>query len=364
MLKFNELKQIHLEITNNCQASCPMCSRNIHGGVENSLIQLESWSLERYKKIINEEVLNQVNFMYFCGNYGDPLLNNSLLNMIKYTVDINPNIHISIHTNGSLRTTSWWETLAGSLPKNHAVVFAIDGLEDTHSIYRMGTDFNKIITNATAFIKAGGNAEWAYIRFRHNEHQVGEAKRLAATLGFKNFTLKDSSRFLLDAKFPVYDKDRNVTHYLEPSGYSELKFIDKNILIKYKEIVKETIIDCHALKTKEIYITAQGHIFPCCWLAMIPYQPMDENIEVWAVRKHMLDQYYELAEALGGIDNLNGEKRTIKEVIDSHEYQTVWDSFWSDNKLITCARSCGVMPEIFSTPRDQFSSKEILNVQN
>ena len=364
MFKFNELTQIHLEITNNCQASCPMCTRNIHGGVENPLIQIESWTLERYKKIINDEVLNQIELLYFCGNYGDPLLNNNLINMIKYSVNINPNVSVSIHTNGSLRSTDWWEELAIVLPKKHNVVFAIDGLEDTHKIYRMGTDFNKIINNASAFIKAGGNAEWAYIRFKHNEHQVDEAKQLATDVGFNNFTLKDSSRFLLDAKFPVYDKDKTVTYYLEPSNYSTLKFIDKNVLLHYKEIVKETKIVCHALKSKEIYINAQGHIFPCCWLAMIPYQPMDENIEVWNVRKHMLDQYYELVEALGGIDMLTGENKTIKEVIDSIAYQTVWDNFWNDNKLVTCARNCGVMPEVFSTPKDQFFPRESLIVQN
>jgi DNA-3-methyladenine glycosylase I len=32
-------------------------------------------------------------------------------------------------------------------------VFGIDGLADTHSIYRVGTDYHKIIENAKAFIK-------------------------------------------------------------------------------------------------------------------------------------------------------------------------------------------------------------------
>ena len=160
------------------------------------------------------------------------------------------------------------------------------------------------------------------------------------------------------------DKNKTVTHYLEPSQYSELKFINKDILVNYKEIVKKTTINCYALKNKEVYITAQGNIFPCCWLAMIPYQSKDENIEIWAVRKQMLDQYYELIEAMGGIDTINGEKKHIKEIINSIEYQTVWDGFWHDNKLIACARSCGVMPELFSTPRDQFLPRESLNVQS
>ena len=111
MFKFNDLKQIHLEISNNCQASCPMCSRNIHGGLDKPLIKISNWSLDRYKIIINEEVLTQVSLIYFCGNYGDPLLNSGLIDMIRYSVKINPNLEIRIHTNGSLRTTEWWKEL-------------------------------------------------------------------------------------------------------------------------------------------------------------------------------------------------------------------------------------------------------------
>lgn len=35
MFNFQDLKQVHLEITTRCQASCPMCSRNYHGGLDN-----------------------------------------------------------------------------------------------------------------------------------------------------------------------------------------------------------------------------------------------------------------------------------------------------------------------------------------
>jgi len=357
MFKFNELKQLHLEISNNCQASCPMCTRNIHGGVENPLIKIESWTLDRYKNIINKEVLDQISSIYFCGNYGDPLLNSQLLEMIEYTSSTSPNIELRIHTNGSLRSKSWWAKLAMVLPKNHKVIFAIDGLEDTQAIYRVGTDYEKIIENARAFILAGGIAEWAFIRFKHNEHQVELAKHRAHSLGFKEFTMKDSSRFLLDAKFPVYNKNKETIYHLEPSQYTEIKFIDKRVIDNYKDIVKKTEIKCYALKMKEVYINAQGHVFPCCWLSMIPYQPPDELSELTAVRNDMFHQYQQLVESLGGIDNLNADKKSLKDIIDSKEYQSVWDYYWNENKLITCVRTCGVQPELFSTPQDQFISK-------
>jgi hypothetical protein len=247
------------------------------------------------------------------------------------------------------------------LPKNHNVVFALDGLEDTHALYRIGTDFNKIIENAKAFISEGGRAEWAYIRFKHNEHQVDTARQMAKELGFSDFVMKDSSRWVVNTQFPVYDKQGQTTHYLEPSQYSTLKFIDKKVLDNYRTILEQTKIDCHALKTKEIYIDAFGHVFPCCWLAMTPYLPTDQNIEVLPIKQKILAQYYELVDSLGGINALDGQKRPIKDIINSVEYQTVWDSYWNENKLITCARSCGIMPEVFSTPRDQFITREALN---
>jgi hypothetical protein len=93
---------------------------------------------------------------------------------------------------------------------------------------------------------------------------------------------------------------------------------------------------------------------------MVPYQPEDQEKEVLPVRREILQQYYQLVESLGGMSALDGEQRSVKEIINSEPYQTVWDDYWHSNKLITCARSCGIMPELFSTPNDQFISRENL----
>lgn len=362
MFKFSQLKKIHLEITNNCQASCPMCSRNTHGGLENSLIKLNSWSLEDFKSIMTKEVLEQINFYYFCGNFGDPILNNDLLEMCAYAADTSPNTAMAIHTNGSARNAQWWENLAKVLPKDHRVVFALDGVEDTHSLYRIGTDFYKILENAQSFINAGGIAEWAFIRFKHNEHQVTRAKQLAEIYGFKYFTTKDSSRFLLDVKYPVYNKGGNTTHYLEPSGYSEIKFIDRKVIDNYKQVVANSEIECYAAGLHEIYIDAYKNVFPCCWIAMIPYVPVDiDTIDqpVISIRKEIIKQYNNLIKDLGGIESLHSLSKPIKLIINSPEWQTVWEKYWSAKGLITCARSCGKTNHL-SKPIDQFISKDKL----
>jgi MoaA/NifB/PqqE/SkfB family radical SAM enzyme len=348
VFKFSELRQIHLEVTNNCQASCPMCNRNINGGLDNPLIKIRNWSLTEFKDVMSTEVLNQIDNFYFCGNFGDPILNNDLIRMCAYSKVTAPNTSISIHTNGGARSTDWWRTLANSLPTRHRVVFALDGLKDTHHLYRVGTKFETVIDNARAFISEGGLAEWVFIKFKHNEHQIEEARALANSYGFKYFTVKNSSRFILEPKVKVVDRQGQLMHFVEPATDVPLKFIDKKIIQEYKKIVDESVIECKVQIDKAIYIDAFGDLLPCCWLASVPYSYIDPDDTV-DVRTKMLEQHTKLVKSL---TNINTFSKPLKEIIDSDEYQTVWNKYWTTDKLITCARTCGVNTS-FAKPRDQ-----------
>jgi len=352
MFDFSELKNIHLEITNRCQASCPMCNRNYHGGLSNPLIKNQDWTLQDFKTILTNTVLKQLEGFYFCGNFGDPIINNELIEMCKYSTDVNPNLYIRIHTNGSARSTDWWKELAKSLPPAHNVIFAIDGLEDTHSLYRIGTDFNKVLDNAKAFIQAGGTAEWAFIKFKHNEHQLQAAEALAKIHGFARFTYKDSSRFVATDKFEVLDNNGTVTHFLQPPTGSKITYITDDVINNYKSIVDSSEINCYVKQTKEIYIDAYKNIMPCCFLASIPYNYSNANDVAKEIKDAINEQYVELVTDLG---NTNGLEKSIEEVLSSNSWQSVWDTYWNDKKLITCARTCGVNK--LSKPKDQFIEK-------
>ena len=182
---------------------------------------------------------------------------------------------------------------------------------------------------------------------------------MASKLGFKSFVMKDSSRFLLDKKFPVYNKSKEIIHDLEPSVYSEIKFIDRNAIKNYKTIMSSTSIDCQALKDKEVYIDAFGKLFPCCYLAMIPYVPTTVDPEITDIRYEISNEYQSLVQDLGGIDRLDAEQMGIRNIIDSDAYQSVWNQYWNEKKLITCTRSCGVT-DTFSKPVEQFITTETL----
>jgi MoaA/NifB/PqqE/SkfB family radical SAM enzyme len=334
-----------------------MCSRNYHGGLENPLIKNQDWTIDNFKHILNSEVLNQINGFYFCGNFGDPIINNDLAEMCSYATDVNPSLEIRIHTNGGARSKDWWKKLAKVLPNKHCVIFAIDGLADTHSLYRIGTDFNKVLENAKAFINAGGTAEWAFIKFKHNEHQQLACEAVATEHGFARFTCKDSARFVATNKFEVLDKKGQLEYYLEPPTGSNITLITQDVIDNYKDIVDASEIDCIVLKQKEIYITAQRNIMPCCFLASTPYNYIHPNDLAKDIRQKIKSQHSSLITDLG---NTNALDHSIKDIIDSNSWQTVWHKYWNTHKLITCARTCGVNK--LSKPKDQFIQRENLDV--
>jgi MoaA/NifB/PqqE/SkfB family radical SAM enzyme len=55
MFQFKELNTVHLEISNRCQASCPMCPRKYHGGITNENLKIADWTFDDFEKIFDTE---------------------------------------------------------------------------------------------------------------------------------------------------------------------------------------------------------------------------------------------------------------------------------------------------------------------
>lgn len=82
------------------------------------------------------------------------------------------------------------------LTKDDHITFAIDGLEDTNHLYRKNAKWNSIMTAIDTLKDRLFKMTWQFIPFKHNQHQIFEAGNLSKTLGFDEFKLLQSDRWL------------------------------------------------------------------------------------------------------------------------------------------------------------------------
>ena len=315
MYKLEDIRDVHLEITSKCQARCPMCPRRINGGPLNPLMSLDEISLDSFKSWFTTEFIQQLDSLFMCGNLGDPIIAQDCLEIFQYLRTTNPTIRLSMHTNGSARGGAWWKELAYNKVR---VTFGIDGLEDTHALYRVGTDYDKIIDNAYDFIQAGGEAEWHMLLFKHNQNQENECRKLAEELGFKKFTTKHTSRFK-DGRFTVLDDSGKTINILYPTERST------SMISLVQEGKSSTEINCKAVKYKQIYVSANGIVSPCCWLDFS-----------WQLARQ--DNRIDYMDKVGEFPNLH--TTSLEEIFQSGYFNKV-EKTWIDTPLMECSKQCG-----------------------
>lgn len=245
MFNLNDIEVLQIELSNQCNAACPACAREIKDFKFDSKLNKAELTLDQFKQYFSKSFLRKLKKISFAGTFGDPIMAKDVYNIIEYIKQSNPLLSISINTNGSIRNPEWWAKLGKLMQySKDVVVWSIDGLEDTNPVYRVNTQWNKIIENAKAFINAGGHAHWAMLVFDYNEHQVEECINLAKSLGFKEFISKHSTRHS--------DKTYNIAFPRQPKNYNF-------------KLNQESPINCAALYDKSIYIAADGTILPCCF---------------------------------------------------------------------------------------------------
>ena len=268
---------------------------------------------------------------------GDPCAAPNFLEVCKAVKSKSPQSTIIVSTNGGLRNEKFWHDLAHCLTANDIVIFAIDGLKDTNHIYRVNVDYEKVISNATAFINAGGTAHWQFIPFKHNQHQVNEAESIANSLGFKSFFIKPSYRFVLDNMLGVERYGANNT-LLEPPTDNDkvhpLVRIDKKFTTEqWKHSSNNSKIECYAKRTSSIYIDYQGRLFPCCPISsgMFARQTIDMEDD-W---ERIWNNY--------GDNKINLHHENWDDVVNGMMFtciQDSWDKDYSTGRLLSCAGSC------------------------
>jgi len=326
MYAFEDIRRLEIEPTNICQARCPQCLRTPPDGSVNKFLR-DELSLDIIQDQIPISFWAQLTNINFQGSTGDCMAHRDIVPIISY-MKSHSTAQIVVHTNGGLGSVAVWEDLAETLSPQDKVVFGIDGLADTSPLYRIGVDFDLALRNAQAFIRAGGQAEWQYIVFQHNQHQIDQARRLSKDMGFSKFWLRSSGRFEGKGYQDVYHNGM-VTHRLEPATVKVNSYVEG----EYKQNIKSTEIDCEAITTKWIGIYADGTVWPCCHLMgwhRIPNFGLPNLVN----KKKII-------EVVGDYSNIDLHNHTLDSIINSNVFQKNYvKSFNSSQPIPVCVSTC------------------------
>jgi MoaA/NifB/PqqE/SkfB family radical SAM enzyme len=333
MIAYQDIRDVHLEISTLCNAACPWCPRTFWGYPYNGGYPEINLTLDHAKAIFREDFLQQLTSIRVNGNFGDIVMNPEGADIIEFFKAVNPEINISINTNGGARDREFWQRLAmtGSM-----VIFALDGLEDTHHLYRQNTVWSTVIKNAKTFIEHGGKAVWQMIVFDHNRHQITDCEALSKELGFHRFDSINSARDTA----PVFDRSGRLTHVMgDYQGEREFKVLfDKK---RTDDVILDDIIidrqpskkvQCQAQQLRSIYIAANGDVSPCCWTGFYP-------------KTYGHGQYHQAANAqlVPMIRNNNALDHSMQDCIEwFSDIERAWrNGSYEQGRLVVCDDNCG-----------------------
>jgi MoaA/NifB/PqqE/SkfB family radical SAM enzyme len=388
-----ELCQLHVELTNACNAACPMCTRfHVNSPYIRPDLEIDQITLEKFKKYFPPEIIKKCEVILFCGVHGDPGMAKDLYEICCYINETNPKTCVRINTNGGMRKPEFWARMGELFGKNlddhwsWLVTFSIDGLADTNHIYRRNVEWDALIANVKAYIDAGGRAEWDYLIFKHNEHQIDEAKELSKELGFYAFTPKkalgvDNGTQLVSMS--ALNKEGGFDYWIDapdnptnrnlpkPKGekiqqYWTFRVEDYKAMRKnrsthnnYQERVNTAYdilksednsrldsaeIKCKA-KTmtggKEIFVDNFGRVMPCCYIGT--------HLNGVHTDSQSLQLHYEMNKY--GWDHFSLEKHSLADILDQGHLDKVFADTWTkpscaEGKMAYCANICGTYSRV------------------
>lgn len=328
-LQPSQIRQVQLDFTSKCNLLCPACARVERGAVNPRLPLSElEWS-PGVDRFFSPEFCAQLDYVLFSGNYGDAAAASGLPQFVERLLARGLKC-ISISSNGSLRTPEWWSDLGGQLKGRGQIIFSIDGVGDVNARYRVGSNWEKILANIRATAQTGVLLRWDFIVFRHNEHQIEEARELARRLGFNQINFRSPSRLSLQ---PSMGFEPPFNPQYAPQNAQQLSQIQAKYG-SFEQYVKQTRIHCKTqIDHPSVFLDFRGEIWPCTWLGAPPYLPAESQ---QSIDLEKLRRYYE-----HGFNSI--EKHSLAEILAHPFFARDLEQSWrnSDQRLFTCGRTCG-----------------------
>ena len=332
MFELEDIKIVHVVASSRCNSHCPMCSRYTADGLVQPNLVEQDLSPAIFYKLFTPEFTSQLDHVYFSGVYGDPCLNKDLPEFVNYLID-NGCSSVSIDTNGGYRGEEWWAKLA--IPKV-LINFAIDGASDASlEQYRVNVNYTKVLNNLKAYVSAGGNAQWNFIVFKHNEHELDIASQLAQDLGVK-FRVKVTQKFKQNKNFKVMINGAYSHTLLPPEDekYRHPNIGDKEHVPQsffkfnvdnYSSLNKNQIV-CKTQERKDVFLSASGMLFPCCYVGTYTHD---------SPGSYQFNLLYNK-------DDFSLGKYTVDEILNKFsDISAKWKNTIAEGNLITCLHTCG-----------------------
>jgi len=220
-----------------CNFQCPFCPTGKHTPRERS--QAEP---EMFQKLFNQ--IGKYCYLITLHGWGEPLLNKNLPQLISMAHQ--HRIFTVVTTNGSLLKPDLARKIIDS--GLDLLCISIDGITaESYSKYRYGGNFESVLQNLQEFINLKKEMksstpfiEWQFLVFKHNEHEINDARKMAARMGVDHIVFLPA--YTEDPSFDASNPD-----YHLPKGSPLSKSADCK----------------HLWRTLTIH--SNGDIVPCCY---------------------------------------------------------------------------------------------------
>lgn len=274
------VNNFQVDLSSHCNARCGGCVRNTDGNETRPEVTLSHFDVDVWKRLVTQDTRGwYIVELTLNGNWGDPMMHPRVIEMLELYSQYHPESELFIHTNGSLRTTKFWSELANVCRKfsNHQIFFAVDGMSDTHHIYRRKTDWHKLIENSVAFNQAGGRSCYTMTLFEHNKHQIEQVEALAEENGCAFFQLRHSHGDDLyietdDGSYRVYanyETDRYEQSF--DSKFTAAKELRDSVTYRdFNSILRDQTLNtkCPWYNEKKIQLDPWSRVWPCCHISL------------------------------------------------------------------------------------------------
>ena len=284
-------KKLAIDPTNHCDLKCPLCPT----GLGDKTVDRGLMKLEQFKPVIDRlgKWLQSVD-MY---SWGEPLLNKSFVDMIRYSATENKIRTItSLHLNNM--TDEQVEGFVNSgLDK---LIVSVDGAtQEIYEKYRVGGNIDKVFDNMRRLVAARKKYNsklcvvWNFLVMKQNEHEMDMARKIAKEIGVE-ITFSIMRTNLKD------DILQNVKNNIEKDAQWIPENPDYNPYDLDQKKRKNPIKFCKR-PWMETFVNWNGDVFPCGCVVTESKYSMGNVFEkdfkdIWngdkyiAARKELLDQ--------------------------------------------------------------------------